>query len=174
MKIPRKPSLKPSVVIAAIIGVAILGAGGVFAYQHFTNQASESQKAPDKQEEIPVTPTTTPPAKGGQQNTPDEDPETPSSDGPAITITAMNQNDGTLQIRSVIQAIWSDGTCTLSMTKASDTVTREAALQPLPSTTTCQGFDIPVSDLSPGSWTVRITATNGTTTINTESETTIQ
>lgn len=174
MKIPRKSSLKPSVVIASIIGVIILGAGGVFAYQHFTNQASESHKSAEQQEEIPVTPTTTPPAKGGQQSTPDENPETPSTDGPAMTITAMNQNDGTLQIRNVIQAIWSDGTCTLTMTKGSDTVTREAPLQPLPSTTTCQGFDIPVSDLSPGEWTVRITATNGTTTISTESETTIQ
>ena len=70
-----------------------------------------------------------------------------------MTITAVNQNGSTLQIRSLISAVENTGVCTLTLTSADKpTVTKTANSQALASTSTCQGFDISTSELSAGTW----------------------
>ncbi len=76
----------------------------------------------------------------------------------AVTITSTNQNGSTFQIRALIAAVEDNGTCTLTLSQAGQqTVTKTAATQALASSSTCQGFDIPTSELSTGVWHATIT-----------------
>jgi hypothetical protein len=44
----------------------------------------------------------------------------------------------------------------LTLSKNGQTVTKTAAVQALASESTCQGFDIPTSELSPGTWSLTL------------------
>lgn len=74
----------------------------------------------------------------------------------SVNITALSQAGSTLQVRSLIETITSTGTCTLTLTKDNKTVTKTAAVQPLANASTCQGFDIPTSELSAGTWNINL------------------
>lgn len=72
-------------------------------------------------------------------------------------ITAANQNESTLQVRTLIQIVTSSGACTLSMTgPQGKTYTSTVDIQPLASSSTCKGYDIPLNQLSPGSWALSL------------------
>lgn len=73
-----------------------------------------------------------------------------------LTITAANQNGSLLQIRTLIDSVTASGTCTLKITKGSAVVTKTAAVQALASGSTCMGFDVPLSELSAGSWNINV------------------
>lgn len=73
-----------------------------------------------------------------------------------VSITAAAQFQSVLQVRALISAIDTSGTCKLTLTKSNQTVTKAAGTQNGPNTSTCQGFDIPVSELSPGNWQLTI------------------
>lgn len=165
---------KPLVIVAIIIlALAIVG---VVYYFGFTDSGVSTGNT------VPRNPTTVAPSKGGQQTsepgTPTDDnvsepadgkpptegtgnePEGDAPSGTTLTITAANQNGNRLQVRTLISAVW-EGTCDLNMTKDGITVTRSAPIQGLPNSATCQGFDVPVSELSPGEWNIEITAMQG-------------
>jgi uncharacterized membrane protein len=77
----------------------------------------------------------------------------------AISISASQQNDQMFQIRTLINKVMGSGSCTIVLAKtASTTITKTADIQTLSSSSTCKGFDIPLSELSVGNWTVEITA----------------
>jgi hypothetical protein len=93
--------------------------------------------------------------KSGSSDTPPAPTAIPGSDkkNVQITITAANQNESTLQIRTLISAVDNTGICTLTLTSVGKTtVTKTANSQALASTSTCQGFDVLVSELSVGTW----------------------
>lgn len=79
-----------------------------------------------------------------------------------VTITALSQNGDLVQVRGLINKVSTSGTCKLSLTKGGEVVIRESEMQALPKESTCMGFDIPVSDLSPGVWTAKLNAQIGT------------
>ncbi|MDB5165275.1 MAG: exported protein of unknown function [Candidatus Saccharibacteria bacterium] len=91
-----------------------------------------------------------------------------------VIITAANQNSGMLQVRAQISGVVSIGQCILTMSKAGQTVTKTADTQGLASTSTCKGFDIPVSELSTGSWNANLTYENDTLSGTTSRVITIQ
>jgi len=88
------------------------------------------------------------------ENESSDDRQTSSS--LTVGFTALNQNEDSLQIRTVIQEVVANGICTLTLTKDSQTVTKTAPTYPTASVSTCQGFDVPVSELSSGTWNVKI------------------
>lgn len=95
-----------------------------------------------------------------------------------LTITSASVSGDslsqTLRIRTDIAALVSDGQCTLVLTKSgSDTITRTASVQPQSNTSSCQGFDIPRSSLSAGTWHVRVSYTNGSLTGSAEKDVTV-
>jgi len=113
---------------------------------------SEQQKAGNdtKANSVGAPPASTPIPSGTKKNI-------------QVTITAAEQNGSTLQIRVLIGAVESKGTCTLALTRAGETsVTKTAGTQALSSTSTCQGFDIPTSELSAGTWNALITYDSST------------
>lgn len=81
-----------------------------------------------------------------------------------VTITAANQNGSVVNIRSLISTVTSNGTCTLTLTKDTSTVTKTAGIQPLANASTCKGFDIPTSELSQGTWHISLTISSGSKT----------
>lgn len=93
----------------------------------------------------------------------------------SVTITSANQNGSTLQIRALIGAVEDTGTCTLTLSQTGhQTVTKTAGIQALASTSTCQGFDVPTSELSTGVWHATITYDSSTLTGATTKDVTIQ
>lgn len=96
-------------------------------------------------------------------------PPTPQTNGKSIVeVTIVSpgdqRNTNTVQIRASIGLITSSGTCSLVLTQGSTVIKKQASVQPLPSSSTCKGFDIPVSDLSSGQWDVSLTYENDTVT----------
>lgn len=122
----------------------------------------------------PNTPNTA--TKSGQTPPPSTASNPPASNGlqsVAMSITALNQTSTTLQIRTQINTVTSEGTCNLSLTNGTQTVTRTSGVQALASVSTCQGFDVPLSSLPPGNWTAQITFSNTTSTGNVSKQITI-
>lgn len=94
----------------------------------------------------------------GSSDTPPAPTEIPGSDKKSVQlmITSKNQTDTVFQIRALISAVENNGTCTLTLSNSNKTVTKTAKSQALSTTSTCQGFDVPISELSSGSWDVLI------------------
>ena len=73
-----------------------------------------------------------------------------------LIISAANQINNLLQIRVIIGAIENNGQCNLSLTKGVTTIKKMSNIQPQASTSTCKGFDVPISELSSGTWLITI------------------
>ena len=193
MKIQKKHNSK--IMTLALTAILLLVVGyGLLSYKiklwPFTksqfNAATEEQKTagqdikkrsldnPDKsnkEEKQSSSETKTP-----QGSDPSPKP-TPSSNGgkPAvsvsITATTIDKVANVLYIRSLIQAVSSSGKCTLSMNNDSGNVySSSTESQPGPSTSSCKGFNIPLSKLSPGKWKIAIHYEDDSVTGNTEGE----
>ncbi len=96
--------------------------------------------------------------------------ETPSPSNPIqVTLTASGKNGDIYQLRYLIDSSVTSGTCKLTLTKGSQTVAQEAPVQVLGGSSTCAGFNIPISSLSAGDWKAVNTVTgNDRTGTNTE------
>ncbi len=94
----------------------------------------------------------------GSSDTPPAPTEIPGSNkkNVQLTITSKNQTDTVFQIRALISAVENNGTCILTLKNGNKIVTKTAKSQALSTTSTCQGFDVPISELSSGSWDVLI------------------
>lgn len=82
-----------------------------------------------------------------------------------LLITAANQNNPYLQIGVQIDTVTSAGTCTLTLTNShNETITKTAGVQALARTSTCKGFNVPVSELSTGNWHIKVIYSSDTLT----------
>lgn len=124
------------------------------------DQKTEGERIKERSVDQSNNETATPPTANQKKNTP-------------ITITAANQNNGKFQVRFLIQSL-DEGTCVLRLTKDSDSVTKTSPTQALPSSTTCQGFDIPLTELSRGEWVYTMTFTGKSYTGSVSNKVTIQ
>lgn len=118
-------------------------------------------------------------AENGAQGSDPPLPPTPPTSGTsksqvAMEVTAANVDNGTFYLRTLIQAISNTGVCNLTATGPNGkTYSASASIQAGPSTSTCQGFNIPLSSLSPGSWKFQITFENDTLRANASVEKTL-
>lgn len=158
----KKLSIKKRVVIIA--AAVVLAAVIVFVLVFYYNNG-HSIKTKNDQPAINYNPSTSAQQKAGSQTKSGSDDSSSSPQSvpgstkkiAEVTITAANQNGSTLQIRSLIGAVENTGVCTLSLTSPGKTsVTKTAGSQALASTSTCQGFDVPVSELTTGAWHIVI------------------
>lgn len=179
MKVKTNTRRKRTVLLLGSIGaLLLLTAGLVAAYMIFTpkDEASPASSSEEVPSQGTNSPTTTSPSKGGQQtSTPSESGENAGGSGDSVQmdITAANVNAESLQVRVLIQAVWSSGVCTLTLTNGNSSVTKQASVQALASSATCQGFDVPMAELSSGTWTVRVSAAHDGQTTSTEQQITI-
>ncbi len=101
----------------------------------------------------------------GSDPSPAPTPSTTGSSKPQVgmDITAANIDStaGVLRVRTLIQTVTSSGTCTLTASGPNGkTYTASAGVQAGPSTSTCKGFDIPISSLSSGNWSIQVSFEN--------------
>lgn len=90
--------------------------------------------------------------------------ENPPSQSNTISgvISYKNINDGQLVLRTTIDQALHSGSCILTMKSGDKTVTKSADIVQNPSSSSCMGFNIPTSELTPGSWTINIKIKSGT------------
>lgn len=78
-----------------------------------------------------------------------------------ISFTSVNKYDQKIRIKSLVtEAV--TGSCLLSISKngGGASKTYSSDLQPLASTSTCTGFEIPIEDIGVGNWNIILRATS--------------
>lgn len=172
MKIKKSNSSKNTVVIiASIVGVILLLAVLYTSFNtqitnFLTSSDSETTEAPMLEGTPAVdTPATNEQVSDGEtikKETIEKDQAEQTEDGnTAVVITRATQSeDGTIvQIRTLIETVTS-GTCNLSIKNGGDLFETSVATQPLASTSTCRGFDVPLNELGSGEWNISIRFSN--------------
>lgn len=178
MKIPTpKVSKKKIVLIIIVIILLVAGSLGAYLYAfkgklfgwspladnkskgssiNYDKPTKEQKQTGDDTKKQTVTKEEAKPNTGGSDQTPAPNPQPSGKSKVNMMISAANQNGALLQVRSLISTVTNSGTCTITLTKAGQTVAKTAGVQALASDSTCQGFDIPTSELSPGTWQVAL------------------
>jgi len=118
-----------------------------------TDASSEEDTSTPAVSEDTDTTTVTDTPKTPENN---ESSTTKNEDKIAVTITSVSNDDDVLKVRSLIEAITSSGTCTLTLTKEDSKLTKTSGIQALPSSSTCKGFSIPTTELSRGTWSLAL------------------
>lgn len=90
------------------------------------------------------------------------------NEGTTVSITAANVNSTVLQVRGLIGSLVTDGSCILEVSGGPETKEFTASVQPGPSSSTCQGFDIATSDLGSGNRTLTLKYVRGDTSAQSE------
>lgn len=157
----KKTHLKRNIITTTLITVA-LGVSTVYVMSVTKTGPFANQQAGSSNQNIPSANADT-----DSENIPTtENNKTPLSHQPAnnqsntkqlaATITAANQNVDTLQIRTLIESFTDSGTCKLTLSNGTQTIVRTVSVQATVNASTCRGFDIPLSELSAGEWTITI------------------
>ncbi|HEX6416342.1 MAG TPA: hypothetical protein VFZ62_02340 [Candidatus Saccharimonadales bacterium] len=162
----KQSSNKKKIIITSI-AIAVLVAAGASAY--FLNQGSNQEDRPENTPDYnaPSDEQKNAGAKAKEdfikrqdeaEKNKDQDGQNGSTGTPVgLTISSAGQNGSTLQIRTIIEALDDNGTCSLELTKTgADVVTQEAGTQILGSYSVCKGFDIPTEGMQKGSWQAKI------------------
>ena len=76
-------------------------------------------------------------------------------------LTTNRVSNGKLILRVNINQYLSTGICNLTLTSGSNTIIKTANIVAVASTSTCEGFDVPVSELSSGAWQISINIQSG-------------
>lgn len=99
---------------------------------------------------------------GSEQNTSDNEQPSSNTDNVTVRITSTSQTTTTLRVNTMIEAVSNEGSCTIKLSHAGSTeVSQTSTIQPLTSYSTCRGFEIPLSQLSDGTWTILLTYSSG-------------
>lgn len=170
---------KGKLIITLSLIVVLLLTGGAFAYWKLAPQKGDQGTGQTKTESSTnyKPPTDDEKAAGSSQKqetvTNDKNGNDSSTPNLPVTITAANQNGNVLNIRTLIAAVSSTGSCTLTLTNNGQTVTKTSGIQALAESSTCKGFDIPTGELSKGKWHIVIKVTTGSASGQAEQDITI-
>ena len=157
------------ILISAIVLATIIGAGLLITrhYQLWPFQPAPSQPSTTTQQ-IDYNPPTSDQVTAGaatKEATADNavNPTTNqggSSQPIGVSFTSI-QPGSVVHIRTLIDVVSSTASCTLSMKgPANREYSTTVSTQALASSSTCQGFDIPMSSLASGAWTITVTVTD--------------
>lgn len=148
------------ILVASVVAVAL----SIGLYYYFTSNRTDSTEIiKEDSTEKPVGEIDYSAPTSDQQNpatdTPvkDSSPSTPSSGNIVLNITALNQNDSTLQVRLLADGLLPQGTCSLQMSKAGEEpINSQVDTFVSANSTTCKGFDVDVSAIEKGVWNLVI------------------
>lgn len=185
MKINQQKSHKKRYILlgCAVILLAALGTLGLMYHNGIFNKNQTQSKQTKAGNTINYDKPTSDQAKAGaqikqknaDQNYPSGSKGSSSSNSSdtstlKVQITAASASNGTAYIRSSIDGVYQGGSCTLTLTKGAQSITKTAAIQALPQSSTCEGFNIPTSQLSPGTWNIKLAVTVNSQTATTTGE----
>lgn len=178
MKISKKRKNNPLKALLLVVLALLLLGGGYLAYAKtqshwpFTKTAHRTTQTPAASPDKDTSPDSNKSSTNGGVETPKTPKpyETPASSqnpnsGSSLKgrITSVNQTDTALEVRTLIEKVTSSGECNLELSRdASTPIIQSVGIQPLASSSTCKGFSVPMSQLTPGTWQLKITvATDG-------------
>lgn len=169
MRVQKKSSKKA--LIIAISSVLLIAGVGVGTYALLSqSDKGEDSSSTNSDRQSRTSDSETESNKGASTNNPDttgHEPEKdipPSYEGESVdnsqTLTGVisykSVVDGSLVIRSTINQMLGSGTCSLTLSNGQRTVTRSSGIVQNPSSSTCEGFSVPTSELGSGSWDINI------------------
>ena len=152
----KKIIIAAVVFVVIVVGVVVL----LFAFkksdsgQNIENAPEEKinlteekkeENSDQKQEDLP-------------QKTPvQNEGENPNNFENLTGVITSSRNDGeNFIIRTSIDQYLSSGSCVLKMNSREKNFSSETKIIPLVSTSTCDGFDIPIKSLGSGKWNIKI------------------
>lgn len=101
------------------------------------------------------------PTQGSDPLPAPQDPGDGSKPSVGVNVVSIIRNDDDYRVQSLLQTVTNTGQCILTITDSSGKAYRATAdVQALPSSSTCKGFTIPASELSPGVWSVSLNFEN--------------
>tara|TARA_B100001105_G_scaffold225306_1_gene194723 strand:+ start:537 stop:1097 length:561 start_codon:yes stop_codon:yes gene_type:complete len=159
---------KRFVIPAIIISLAIV-TGGLVTYAYITDSWPFSENTKVQEDptgaDINLSPPTEQEIEASQDakkrldndTAPDENTSS-DKDTVGVGIAFAGVRNDSLEVRAFTNGIISgDGVCTITVSRGSTAVERQAAAFIDASSTQCQPVKIPVSELTPGTWDVRVT-----------------
>lgn len=173
MRVQKKTSKKSLIITLSVIIVLATGAGA-YALLSQNSSSSESIASDDNQsnsvEDSSVSSESASTSTDSSSTTHESEKDIqPSYEGENANNSAsltgvINYKSvvGTnLSLRTTINQTLSSGTCQLTLSNGAKVVTRSSAISQNPSSSTCEGFDIPTSELSAGTWNIEVIITSG-------------
>lgn len=169
MKI-NKPKSKKTPIIIVIVAIAIFVAAvaiymraldsNLFGWQKADSNKSINYSGPSDDQkaagsQVKQASIENDQAKNGSSGSDPLPKPVPQENGKStvgVSITTSTQLASAYQIRVLISTVTANGVCTLTLSKGSNTIQKTSAVSALASSATCQGFDIPLSELSSGTW----------------------
>lgn len=180
MRVQRK-SKKP-IIIASVIIVALISAGLIWYYASSTKSNTENSQGQSTSSQGDSR--SNDDTRGSQEDS--SQPQSDKDSGQSVehekekdlpqlyegdntnrsnsltgVITTKSVSGGNLTIRNTINQLVDTGSCKLTLTSDSRTVTRSVEIIQNPSSSTCAGFDVPVAELGQGQWSIQIDITSG-------------
>lgn len=172
-----KPKNTASSKLVVVLAVLIIIIGGYLIYANVTDTwpFNSSKKSANTSDEITNTDmplgdsnneaNDNPKANIPTEFTPPEDGDKPKNDTLTGIINYVGVVDNNLTIRTTINQLLNLGECRLTLTSESGNTIKETTnITAGPSTSTCDGFSIPKSELTSGEWTILIILKNGNST----------
>lgn len=170
MRIHHKTSHKKPAIILALIVVALVASYAAIAYYKelwpFVRSSPAAITA--KNEDSATKSKTDAEQKASYLNSVKDTP-TPSEPAPVptssdtIDLTATQQQSDVVVITKLTGSGYSQGTCTLTATNGSKSVSKTADIIYQPEYSTCAGYTIPTSSLGAGTWklSLKVSPLNG-------------
>lgn len=171
----RKKNKKRTIIILAIVAILVIGAG-VTTYilwpRENTNESTVTNDGDNKEDEedsqtqtdqdtnsqateaAPQSPIVHEDEKDIAQ--PYEGSNINSSSSLSGTITYSAVSGDTVIIRTTVDQVIGSGNCEIVLSNGAKTVTKTSNIAQNPSSSTCEGFDIPVVELGAGNWNIAI------------------
>lgn len=176
MKIKQKNRLSKKVLVSILVLITIFAACSVLYLLSIkqsdstenntsTYQSKDTKSAEDDNASNTVKPVAGSTSENGHEAEKDirpnyEGDDINSSDSLTGVINYSGVAGDKLIIRTTINQTITSGSCHLTLTKDGKSVSRHSGLIQNPSSSSCEGFDIPVSELSTGDWNVSIKVTD--------------
>lgn len=192
MTLNNKNKRSKKIIIICLL-LTVIASSGVFAYSQINRPSTPNDAINNENKEKPRSDSAETPHKDLDKPTNKESSNTSSNNTKHVTqysddkgnpidsssssssasIIAF-QNGQVVRVNITINSVWNTGSCTLSITNKSLSITKKSAIQAMPSYSTCQGFSIPVSELGVGTWKINLTASHDSQTAVANQEVPVQ
>jgi len=156
MKITQNSTTSKKAIILSVV-LVLVAAAGVAAYLSFSRNTptTEDVSAPT-QEQLDEAQKTKQETIENDTETGTPSPKEETEPTPQSTLSLTIPYADTTRLTTLITGV-NTGTCRLTLTDGTNTLTQDAAIQPGPSSSTCKGFSYTLP--SAGNWTATVTAT---------------
>ncbi len=154
------------VIVAGVTTYVILSQNNTSSTQKVTTQNSPKNNSSDNGSKDTDNPKTsdneTVDHESEKDITPGYEGESPDlSESLTGSINYTGVSGDKLIVRTTINQSLSSGLCEISLVNGSATITKTSSIIPNPSSSSCEGFDIPTSELGSGNWEITIKITSG-------------